>query len=68
MSLKKPRKSLIFPYYRGEMVLAGAGIFDKLEPELVPHKNVPAPQYWFWSSIKINNSRRTNDAVPIPFL
>jgi hypothetical protein len=23
---------------------AGAGIFDKLEPE--PHKNGPAPQHW----------------------
>jgi hypothetical protein len=27
----------------GKMVRAGAGIFDKLEPE--PHKNGPAPQH-----------------------
>jgi hypothetical protein len=26
---------------------AGAGIFDKLEPELEPEKNGPAPQHWF---------------------
>jgi hypothetical protein len=25
----------------------GAGIFDKLEPELEPDKNGPAPQHWF---------------------
>jgi hypothetical protein len=25
---------------------AGAGIFDKLEPELEPHKNRPAPHHW----------------------
>jgi hypothetical protein len=33
----------------GEMVRAGAvaGIFDKLEPELDPHKNGPAPQQRF---------------------
>jgi hypothetical protein len=33
----------------GKMVRAGAGvgagIFDKLEPELEPHKNRPAPQH-----------------------
>jgi hypothetical protein len=31
---------------------AGAGIFDKLEPELEPHKNGPAPQHWFLVKIK----------------
>jgi hypothetical protein len=25
---------------------AGAGIFDKLEPELEPHKNGTAQQHW----------------------
>jgi hypothetical protein len=34
---------------------AGAGIFDKLEPE--PHKNGPAPQHWYqlctWRNSKI---------------
>jgi hypothetical protein len=30
----------------GKIVRAGAGIFDKLEPELEPDKNGPAPQHW----------------------
>jgi hypothetical protein len=34
----------IVEFYTGKMVRAGAGIFEKLEPE--PHKNVPAPQHW----------------------
>jgi hypothetical protein len=29
------------------MARAGAGIFDKLEPEPEPHKNGPAPQHWY---------------------
>jgi hypothetical protein len=29
------------------MARAGAGIFDKLEPELKLDKNGPAPQHWF---------------------
>jgi hypothetical protein len=33
----------IFLNYMGKIVRAGAGIFDKLEPE--PHKNGPAPQH-----------------------
>jgi hypothetical protein len=35
-----------FLNYFGEMVRAEAGIYDKLEPELNPHKNGPAPQHW----------------------
>jgi hypothetical protein len=39
---------LSFLNYMGKMVRAGAGagIFDKLEPELEPHKNGPAPQHF----------------------
>jgi hypothetical protein len=36
-------------FYMGKIVRAGAGagIFDKLEPELEPDKNGPAPQHRF---------------------
>jgi hypothetical protein len=38
-----------FRKYMGKMVGAGAGaeIFDKLEPELEPHKNGPALQHCY---------------------
>jgi hypothetical protein len=42
----------IFVYNLGKMVRAGAGVFDKLEPE--PHKNGPAPQdlkYWCMANL-----------------
>jgi hypothetical protein len=32
---------------------AGAGIFHKLEPELEPDKNGPAPQHWVWKTIHL---------------
>jgi hypothetical protein len=37
----------------GKMVRAGAGagIFDKLEPELELDKNGPAPQHWLSENI-----------------
>jgi hypothetical protein len=37
-----------FLNYMGKMVRAGAGagIFDKLEPESEPDKNGPAPQHY----------------------
>jgi hypothetical protein len=44
----------------GKMVRAGAGSgnFDKLEPELEPDKNGPAPQHWMGSISKNDYTRR----------
>jgi hypothetical protein len=40
------------------MIRAGAGIFEKLEPEpeLEPVKNGPAPQHWFLSYLRVTTN------------
>jgi hypothetical protein len=45
--LKTMKVVEFFPNYMGKIIRteAGAGIFDKLEPELEPDKNGPAPQH-----------------------